>query len=149
MGETGGNKPIVRLTSFSVRHTPTGWGKNASSKSPHYTVYGVDEDGLERIYAEHTTEEEHSRWMNSDPLWKEYQGAMIKRLLDNPGTRDTVLQINIQGAINKGDYETAAELFMALSPETQRRVLGPEEFERWLRGEPIAPREQPDAVDDV
>lgn len=48
---------------------------------------------------------------------------MIGKLLDNPKTRDLVLQINIKGALDKGDTETAVALAKHLSPEAWQRLM--------------------------
>ena len=88
-----------------------------------WTVYGMDAAGVERIYVEHTSEDDHKAWQASDPLWQMAQSAIIRRLLENPSTRDLVLQVNIKAAIDRGDQETAKRLFDELSNEAQARLM--------------------------
>jgi len=118
MKETSGNNlPVVRISRYSIQCLhPSSRGNRRKTESTRWTFYGVDEEGAERIYAEHNTEEEYKAWIETDPLWHEEQHALIKRLLDNPGARDTVIKINVAAAINKGDIGTAAELAQHLSP---------------------------------
>jgi hypothetical protein len=78
---------------------------------------------VERIYAQHDTEEDDRAWRKTDLLWKEAQGATIRMLLDDPRTRDTVLRINIAGALRDGDSEMAAKLFMLLSPAARDELI--------------------------
>ena len=93
------------------------------SGDTRWTFYGVDASGAEEVYAECATNEEFERFKGADPLWKEASGAMFRRLLDDPRTRDTVLKINIRAALDKGDRSTAIELIKALSPEALAEVL--------------------------
>lgn len=120
-------RPIVRLSRVSVafdlprgrrrKHEPPPPGSNRD-----YIVYGVDADGNEREYARHATEEEHRAWKATDPLWHEAQSAIIGRLLDDPATRDWVIELNALAAYEKGDIDTAAELLQHLSTEEWNRL---------------------------
>jgi hypothetical protein len=120
--ESEATKPIIRITRWSVAVSATGRGKKQSAETQHWTIYGVDTDGVERVYVEHASDEEHELWRISDPLWHEAQAAMIQRLLENPATRDTVLKINIKAAIDVGNLETAAELARHLSPKVLNQL---------------------------
>lgn len=71
---------------------------------------------------EHTTEAEHDVWRATDALWEEARHALFAKLLANPATRDTVLQINIKGVLDVGDTETALKLARHLSPEALARL---------------------------
>jgi hypothetical protein len=51
--------------------------------------------------------EQFEEWSKADALWNQAQSAMLGRLLSDPGTRDTVIKINIQAALEKGNEETA------------------------------------------
>jgi hypothetical protein len=124
MSRKEAEQPIVRVTSLTIAHSEAGNGKKRGNGTTHFTVHGVDAQGAERVYVEHTTEEEHLAWWNNDPLWKEAQTALIRRLLDNPGTRDAVLQVNIAAAIKDGDVEMAAELATCFSPQAWHRLVG-------------------------
>ncbi len=98
MSEPSEDVRIVRLTRWACQGGTTGHGKQERLETTRWTIYGVDAKGVEHVYAEHQTEEEHNAWCETDPLWKEAQRAMICKLLDNPRTRDLVLEINIKGA---------------------------------------------------
>jgi hypothetical protein len=74
-------KPIVRLTRWAVGYSEVGRGKHRRHQASQWTIYGVDADGVERVYAQHTTEAEHDAWRATDPLWHEAQRAMFARLL--------------------------------------------------------------------
>jgi hypothetical protein len=117
-------RPIVRITRLSIASSDTGRGKNRHTVPTRFTVYGVDASGNERVYVEHTSEQEHEAWRASDPLWHQAQGAMFDKLLANPSTRDTVLQINIAAALKDGDTETAAKLAQRLSPKRFLELFG-------------------------
>ena len=114
---------IVRISRFSVASTLKGRGRQQREEQ-HWTVCGVDTNGVEYIYVEHATEEEHEAWRATDPLWREAQSALIGRLLRNQSTRDLVLQINIKAAVDAGDTETALALTRHLSPEALHRLIG-------------------------
>jgi hypothetical protein len=120
MGTPTSDKPIIRLTGFA------GGGSNCKNRlgeTARQVVFGVDGDGNERVYAILRTEEEQRAWTASDPLWREMQGQAIGTLFKNPATRDLVLRINIQAALEQGDTETAAKLAQALSPEALDELL--------------------------
>jgi hypothetical protein len=123
VNESADEQPIVRITSLRVAGIETGRGKNRRTDH-RYTVFGVDATGNERVYVEHANDHEHEEWKESDPLWQEAQSAMFDRLLAEPGTRDTVLQINIAAALEKGDSETAWKLARALSPKRLLELFG-------------------------
>ncbi len=113
-----------------TRWTMANHGKTPAAATPgesRTTVYGVDQSGTEYVYAAFDTEEEFTRWCDTDPLWRAAQRRLIERLLDNPATRDAVLQLNVAAGLERGDAETAYELFRRLSPERQRRLLDPED----------------------
>ena len=114
---------IVRLTRFSAAHTQQRHDATQPERVS-WTVYGVDACGEERVYVEHASEDEHMAWSAADPLWREAQAAMIRHLLQNPGTRDVVLQVNIKAAIDSGDTDTVTLLFEHLSSATKQRLLG-------------------------
>ncbi|HLH24963.1 MAG TPA: hypothetical protein VK066_20770 [Chloroflexota bacterium] len=118
------DQPIVAISQLCWQHGGSGRGKRATSSTSRCTVYGVDANSVERVYVEHETDEEHQAWMASDPLWREAQRALFDRLLSNPATRDMVLLINIQGALEKGDDQTAIDLAKHLSPERLSKLLG-------------------------
>ena len=109
---------IVRLSRLSV----AGSGSDENDESEHWTVYGVDACGEERVYVEHWTREEHERWRASDPLWREAQRGLIDHLLENPGTRDLVIQLNAKAALEAGDTHTAAKLAAHLSEAAKARL---------------------------
>ena len=50
---------------------------------------------------------------------------MFKRLSSDPRTRDTVIIINIEAALKKGDEKTAIELWNALSETTKAKINNP------------------------
>ena len=116
-------RPIVRISRLCMTSSVTGRGKRQRAETERWTVYGVDADGVERVYVEHVTGEEHKAWKETDPLWREAQRALLARLLRNPATRDTVLQINIRAALDAGDRETAAVLASHLSTEVRHRLI--------------------------
>ena len=111
-------KPIVRLTRWSVASNDTGRGKRRRTEAVRWTIYGIDAEGIERVYVEHTTEAEHDAWRATDPLWAAAQRASFAKLLADPRTRDFVLRINIKAALDTGDTEMALALARHLSPET-------------------------------
>lgn len=112
-------RSIVRITRWSVE----GGSARQEAEVSRWIIYGVDEGGVERVYAEHTTEAEHRAWCATDPLWRQAQQAMFASLLSNPKTRDTVLRINIAAALEAGDREMAMTLAQHLSAETWQRLL--------------------------
>lgn len=98
-----------------------------SSKEPpkgeNWTIYGVDAEGNERVYAQ-VPSEQFEKWSKSDRLWGQSQSALFDRLLSNPRTRDTVIKINIQAALEKGDKDTAIKLWYALSESAKAELIG-------------------------
>jgi hypothetical protein len=82
----------------------------------------VDAEGNERVYAQ-IPSKQWEQWSNTDPLWNEAQKAMFQHLLSDPCTRDTVIQINLQAALEKGDKETAIKLLNALSEPAKAKIM--------------------------
>lgn len=82
-----------------------------------HTYYGVDDEGVERIYAEFANEEDHESWRQTDPLWKEAQERVFRRFLSHPDTADGLIELNMWSSLEKGDVDTAASLMMGLSPQ--------------------------------
>lgn len=117
MSERANDPPIVRISSLGIAVNHVGHGKGDRTTPTRFTVYGVDADGNERVSVEHGSEQEHAERRASDPLWRAAQHALFDRLLANPSTRDTVLQITIASALEHGDTETAATLARHLSPK--------------------------------
>ncbi len=97
-----------------------------SSKGPpkgeNWTIYGVDAEGNERVYAQ-VPYEQFEKWSKTDHLWKQAQSTMFDRLLSDPRTRDTVIKINIQAALEKGDKDTAIRLWNALSDSAKAELM--------------------------
>jgi hypothetical protein len=91
-------------------------------KDEKYTVFGVDAEGNERIYAQ-IPSERWEEWSKTDSLWKAAHSALIQRLLSDPSTRDTVILINIEAALKKGDEKMAVELWNALSDTTKAEIM--------------------------
>jgi hypothetical protein len=98
MGSPMNDKPIVRLTRFVGSGTKP---RKKSGGTLHQVVYGVDEDGNERVYVVLETEEDLKAWRASNPLWREMQSQVIGTLFNNPATRDLDLRVNIQGALDQ------------------------------------------------
>lgn len=127
MKETlGGKQPIIRLTRFSIEASTSGRGKRYRIDPKRWTFYGVDAEGVERVYVEHNTEKEYEAWLETDPLLHEAQGAVTRRLFGNPQTRDVVIQMAMSAALDRGNTDTAAELARHLSPETLRKLMSTE-----------------------
>jgi hypothetical protein len=99
----------------------------------NYAVYGVDADGDEREYVMNGTEEEYKEWEKAGPVWRQAQDAIIGRLLDNPATRDWVIELNALAAYEKGDVDTAVRRFQHLSAKKWDRLSS--EAEEVERGE--------------
>jgi len=115
--------PIIRLTRFEIQITsPKMAGKELPKKTIH-TFYGVDAEGNERVYAQLQSDEQFKKWSKIDPLWSQAQSAMYHRLLSNPRTRDTVIKINLQSALEKGEDETALKLWNALSASAKAKLM--------------------------
>ena len=114
--------PIIRLTRFQINITsPKKAGKELPKKTIH-TFYGVDAKGNERVYAQ-LSDEQFKKWSKIDPLWSQAQSAMYHRLLSNPRTRDTVIKINLQSALEKGEEEKAIKLWNALSESAKAELM--------------------------
>ena len=114
--------PIIRLTRFQIHIAlPKKAGKELPKKTVH-TFYGVDAEGNERVYAQ-LSDEQFKKWSKIDPLWSQAQSAMYHRLLSNPRTRDTVIKINLQSALEKGEDETALKLWNALSASAKAKLM--------------------------
>jgi hypothetical protein len=114
--------PIIRLTRWSVTLSLPEKGRKKTEKDGDTTVYGVDAEGNESVYAQ-IPSKQWEKWSNTDPLWSEAQKAMFQHLLSDPGTRDTVIQINLQAALEKGDKETAVKLWNALSEPAKAKLM--------------------------
>jgi hypothetical protein len=115
--------PIIRLTHFQIQMSlPKKSGKE-SPKATIHTYYGVDAEGNERVYAQLQTDEQFKKWSKTDHLWIQAQSAMFDRLLANPSTRDIVIKINIQAALEKGDKDTAIKLWNALSESAKAELI--------------------------
>ncbi len=114
--------PIIRLTRWSVTLSLPKKGSKNPKKDGDTTVYGVDAEGNERLYAQ-IPSKQWEKWSNADPLWSDAQKAMFQHLLSDPGTRDTVIQINLQAALEKGDKETAIKLWNALSESAKAELM--------------------------
>jgi len=97
-----------------------------SSKAPpkgeNWIIYGVDIEGNERVYAQ-VPYEKFEEWAKTDHLWRQAQSAMFDSLLSDPRTRDTVIKINIQAALEKGDENTAIRLWNALSESAKAELM--------------------------
>ena len=114
--------PIVRLTRWSVTLSLPKKGINDPKKDGDKTIYGVDAEGNEKVYAQ-VPSEQWEEWSKTDPLWNQAQKAMFQHLLSGPKTRDTVIKINIQTALEKGDEETAIKLWNALSESAKAELM--------------------------
>ena len=113
---------IVWLTRWSVTSSLPKKGTNDPKKDGDKTIYGVDAEGNERVYAQ-VPSEQWEEWSKTDPLWKQAQKAMFQYLLSDPKTRDTVIKINIKAALEKGDEETAIKLWDALSESAKAQLM--------------------------
>jgi hypothetical protein len=69
------------------------------------------------------SDEQFKKWSKTDPLWSQAQSAMFHRLLSNPRTRDTVIKINLQSALEKGDEKTAVKFWNALSESAKAKLM--------------------------
>jgi hypothetical protein len=122
--ERGGTDkpPIVRITRLEEHVSFGGRGKKFRIDPQRWIVYGVDAEGAERVYVEHTTKENHEAWLGTDPLWREAQRAIMNRLLGDPQTLEVVVRMAIGTALDRGNMDTATVLARHLSPETLRRL---------------------------
>jgi general stress protein 26 len=93
-----------------------------SPKSKDWTMYGVDAEGNERVYAQ-VPSEQFEKWSKTDHLWSQAQSTMFDHLLSDPNIRDTVIKINIQAALEKGDEDTAIRLWNALSESAKAELM--------------------------
>lgn len=119
------NSEVVRVTTWSVAYgNPDSTSKRATPRPFHWTVNGIDAAGHEVTYAEFDNEEDFNSFRESDPLWKYGIRQMFNRLLSNPSTRDTVIKINMQAALDRGDFERCEELARALSPRAFEEIFG-------------------------
>jgi hypothetical protein len=97
-------------------------GTKETSKGENWTIYGVDAEGNQKVYAQ-VPSKQFAKWSKIDPLWNQAQSAMFDRLLSNPHTRDTVIKINIQAALEKGDEKTAIKLWDALTGSAKAELM--------------------------
>jgi Fe-S cluster biosynthesis and repair protein YggX len=114
--------PIIRLTRWSVTLSLPKKGTKQPEKNGDTTLYGVDAEGNERIYAQ-IPSELWEEWSKTDLLWNQAQKAIFQHLLSNPSTRDIVIKINIQAALKKGDEDTAIKLWDALSESSKAELM--------------------------
>jgi len=114
--------PIIRLTRWETTLSLPKKGSKAPENDGDTTLYGVDAEGNEKVYAQ-IPSEQWEEWSTTDPLWREAQSAIFQHLLSDPKTRDTVIQINLQSALEKGDKETAVKLWNALSDSAKAKLM--------------------------
>ena len=114
--------PIIRLTRWQVEVSLSKKSSKEPSKGKNWTIYGVDAEGNERLYAQ-VPYGQFKKWSKTDHLWSQAQSAMFGRLLSDPSTRDTVIKINIQAALEKGDEDTAIRLWNALSDSAKAELM--------------------------
>ena len=114
--------PIIRLTHWQVEVSLPKKSSKEPPKGENWTIYGVDAEGNERVYAQ-VPNEQFEKWSKTDHLWRQAQSAMFGRLLSDPSTRDTVIKINIQAALEKGDKDTAIRLWNALSDSAKAELM--------------------------
>jgi hypothetical protein len=114
--------PIVRLTRWSMILSLPEKGINDPKKDGDTTIYGVDAEGNEKVYAQ-VPSEQWEEWSKTDPLWNQAQKAMFRHLLSDPKTRDILIKINVQEALEKGDEEMANKLWNALSDSAKAELM--------------------------
>ena len=114
--------PVIRLTRWETTLSLPKKGSKEPKKDGDTTIYGVDTEGKERIYAQ-VPSEQWAEWSKTDSMWKDAHSAMIQRLLSDPSTRDTVILINIEAALKKGEEDTAIKLWDALSDTTKAEII--------------------------
>ncbi len=102
-----GNPNIVRLTRWSTSIQMPDRKKKEPGAPARWTLYGVDDQGVEGVYIEGLTDEEFQAFGVSDKLAREATRRLFARLLRNPAMRDFVLGINIKAALDAGDKKTA------------------------------------------
>ena len=115
--------PIISLTHFDILNFLPEKGSKVPPKDNIYTFYGVDAEGNERVYALLKSEKQLAKWKKTDPLWSQAHKAIFQDLLSNPSTRDTVLKINIQAALEKGNEKRAIKLWNALSESAKAELM--------------------------
>ena len=116
------DSPIVRLTRWQLEVSLSNKPSKDPPKGKSWTIYGVDAEGNERVYAQ-VPYEQFEKWSETDHLWSQAQSVMFDRLLSDPSTRDTVIKINIQAALEKGDEDAAIRLWNALSESTKAELV--------------------------
>ncbi len=114
--------PIIRLTRWQAEMTLPQKASNDPPADGNWTIFGVDAEGNERVYVQ-VPSQQFEKWSKTDPLWSKAQAAIFQRLLSDPSTRDTLIKINIQAALEKGDEETAMKLWNALSQSTKATLM--------------------------
>ena len=114
--------PIIRLTRWETTYSLPKKGSKEPKKDGDTTIYGVDKEGKERVYAQ-VPSEQWGEFSKTDSMWKTAHSAMIQRLLSDPSTRDTVILIYIESALKKGDEKTAFDLWNALSESTKAEIM--------------------------
>ena len=114
--------PILRLTRWQVEASLSKKSSKELPKCENWTIYGVDAEGNERVYVQ-VPSKQFEKWSKTDPLWSKAREAMFQGLLADPSTRDTVIKINIQAALEKGDEETAMKLWSALSESAKAKLM--------------------------
>ena len=114
--------PIIRLTRWSVTFPLPKKGSNDLNNGGDTTIFGVDAEGKERVYAQ-VPPERWEEWAKTDPLWDHAQKTLFQHLLSDPSTRDTVIKINILAALEKGDGKTAIKFWNALCESTKAKLI--------------------------
>ena len=114
--------PIIRLTRWQVEASLSKKSSKEPPKGENWTICVVDAEGNERVYAQ-VPYEQFEKWSETDHLWRQDQSAMFDRLLSDPSTRHTVIKINIQAALEKGDKDTAIRLWNALSDSAKAELM--------------------------
>jgi hypothetical protein len=113
-------KPIVQITRINMEYWQKGWAydpDNCVYENRNWRVFGMDEDGVERPYAQGATQAELDAWHSSDPLMGAIHRAMTMRLLNNPATRDGTLLSLSDAASHDGDLPLAVQFAEAMSSE--------------------------------
>jgi len=114
--------PIIRVTRWSMKMSFPKKGSKKPEKHGDTTIYGVDAEGKEKVYAQ-IPSEHWEEWSKTDPLWNQAQSAMFDYLLFDPKTRDFVIKINLQAALENGDEEMTIKLWNALSESAKEELL--------------------------
>lgn len=114
--------PIIRVTRWSVKMSFPKKGSKKSEKHGDTTIYGADAEGNEKVYAQ-VSSQRREEWSKTDPLWNQAQSAMFDHLLSDPKTRDFVININIQAALEKGDEDLAIKLWNVLSESAKAELM--------------------------